>query len=249
MERLNIVTHLKQEANALPDQNKISYPRLLRRVQAALIDSLIMPVILLIAIYIFGSTGVTNIFLKAIILIPIIIIEPIFISFTGGTIGHHILKLKVRRVDTDKKINFGISCIRFLLKLFLGWLSLITILLTKRHQAIHDLFLNTIVVNKSNKFLSNRESLTERTLEEAGYIYPTIIHKVSIIFLYWTLTFIVLAFTTVILQLINCTDSPSCELGLMVLLIIATYIWLFSLAFIVVTCWQAKLFGCRRKKL
>ena len=152
----------------------ISYPRLLRRVQAVLIDSLIVPIALLSSISFLGVFEINESWVKAMFFFfPIFILEPFLVSFYGGTIGHYLLKLKVRKIKEDRNINIVFSTIRFVLKFFLGWISLVLVLVSKRHQAVHDYLVGSIVVNKSNEFLPSHESLPERIIEESGFKYPS----------------------------------------------------------------------------
>jgi len=77
------------------------------------------------------------------------IYEPLMVS-SGGTIGHRLMGLKVKKVnDFNKNLSFGIAIVRFIIKAPFGWLSMFT--LNDKSQALHDLATKSIVLyNNSN---------------------------------------------------------------------------------------------------
>ena len=73
--------------------------------------------------------------------------EPIFISLFGGTIGHFLIGIKIRRKSNhSKKLLFPVAVVRFLIKGTLGVISLLTISGNKEGLAIHDIFSGSIVL-------------------------------------------------------------------------------------------------------
>ncbi len=151
----------------------VTYPRLLRRVQAVLIDSLIIPIVFIGVMLLVAQFNVENIYIKvSALILPFLILEPGLVAFTGGTIGHHILKIKVRSSKNDANLNIIFAVVRFVVKFILGWLSFVFILTTDKHQAIHDIVSGSIVVNIKSEGLSDKEALKERT-ESVGWRYPS----------------------------------------------------------------------------
>ena len=161
------------------------YPRLIRRVQACIIDSFII-VFILVGLFLLVTTfSVEPVWVRiAIVLVPVFFFEPVLVSYTGGTIGHHLLKLKVQDVSNTKNINIFLALIRFILKTLLGTISLIFVLTTRKHQAIHDFLANSIVAYKDPKQVPEYEALVERVIEEEGYIYPSKLRRIAMIILY-----------------------------------------------------------------
>lgn len=73
--------------------------------------------------------------------------EPIMVSCFGNTLGHYLSDVKVKREsDYKKNIPFFQAILRFLIKFFLGWLSLLTITFTEKRQAIHDSVTKSVVI-------------------------------------------------------------------------------------------------------
>ncbi len=134
-----------------------------------------------------------------------------------------------------------------MLKFFLGWISLVLVLVSKRHQAVHDYLVGSIVVNKSNEFLPNHEDLPERIIEESGFKYPSKTLRLFMILVYWILATAFLILASGSLQLIKCSGISWCVSVIQVALYLISMAWFFSLAFIVVYCWRSRLYGCRKK--
>ncbi|MEZ4688256.1 MAG: RDD family protein [Bacteroidia bacterium] len=75
--------------------------------------------------------------------------EPLLVTLTGGTVGHHVAKIMVRKAsDPEKKLNIVQAVIRFAMKVLLGWVSLLTITANKEKRALHDLVGNAVVLSK-----------------------------------------------------------------------------------------------------
>lgn len=73
--------------------------------------------------------------------------DPIFTAFTGSTLGHKIMKLKVRRYrEPERKISLGQALLRFIIKGLLGWISFFTVTGNERKRAIHDLASGSILL-------------------------------------------------------------------------------------------------------
>ena len=84
----------------------IIYPRLIKRVRAVLIDSVLLPVAILVTLLLGNALGVSHPVGKAmLILAPIFILEPGLVAFTGGTVGHHLMKIRITRTDGKRNIN------------------------------------------------------------------------------------------------------------------------------------------------
>jgi uncharacterized RDD family membrane protein YckC len=70
----------------------------------------------------------------------------------GQTIGKRLMRIKVRRSDTDPVTRGRIFSRELLGKILINsipivpFISIFTILLTKEHKALHDMLADTIVV-------------------------------------------------------------------------------------------------------
>ena len=227
-----------------------TYPRLLRRVQAVLIDSLIIPVALFTTITLIGYFEVENIYIKAAgLILPLFLLEPMLIATTGGTIGHHVIGIRVQSSDSENNLNIILASIRFIIKALFGWLSFIFVLTTKRHQAIHDLISRSVVVNKSSSNLPATEALSERVVQEEGYKYPSRALRIFMMVIYILFAFVALSLLDGLLTSQQCLEHSRCSTLETIIILSLSIIWLANVGLIIVFGWQGRLLGCRRKRV
>lgn len=138
-------------SSSLPE--KKLYSSIMERVQAVMLDGVIILVVAFILFAGMDSIGMENSSLKApLFLLLFLLYDPLMIAFSGGTIGHKMINLTVRKAsDPTKKINIALAFLRFLVKSILGWVSLLTITGNAERRAIHDLVSNSVVLKKSPK--------------------------------------------------------------------------------------------------
>ena len=99
---------------------------------------------------VFALIGGANDNTKIIISVFIFVLyDPLFTTIYGGTIGHTLTNISVRKAkNINKNIALSLAIIRFLLKVTLGWLSLITIGASEKKTAIHDKAANSVVIKR-----------------------------------------------------------------------------------------------------
>jgi uncharacterized RDD family membrane protein YckC len=129
---------------------EIIYPRLLKRIQSFLIDTVLKVVSIYAATLIFEALKLEKCgWLKGTILILIVVVyEPLSMRL-GATVGNYVTGIRVRRFnDKNRRINLFQACLRYLVKILFGWLSCITIGFNEQKRAIHDLVAESIVIEK-----------------------------------------------------------------------------------------------------
>jgi len=127
-----------------------NYPGVAIRVKAVVSDSIVMLILIIIVTYAFSvfENVPDNARIIAFIFI-FFLYDPIFTSVFGGTIGHMMFGLRVKREKNQmKNILFPLAIIRFLVKVSLGWISLLTVSGNKKRKAIHDYLVGSVVVFK-----------------------------------------------------------------------------------------------------
>lgn len=126
------------------------YPGISERIKAILADSVVMIVLMYLVSSIFSSfeTVPDNWRIVAFVFI-FLAYDPLFTSLFGGTIGHMLLGIRVKREsDESRNILFPFAVIRFIIKASLGIISLFTVSTNEKRRAIHDMVAGSIVVYK-----------------------------------------------------------------------------------------------------
>lgn len=149
--KLNISNHDLQLEKYLVLENsydEMVFPTLVTRIKALFIDVLILLLVFTSASFIIDFIGSVPDFIRGSILIFMVYLyDPVFTSFTGSTIGHKVMKLRVAKyANPEKRISFLTAMLRFIVKASLGWISFITVTGNKRKRALHDLISGSIVI-------------------------------------------------------------------------------------------------------
>ena len=144
------------------------------------------------------------------VVLPILILEPGLVAFTGGTVGHHLLRIRVAKRDGARNINVVAAIVRFVVKLLLGWLSFIFVLTTAKHQAVHDLVAGSIVRHKDAAGLPPHEVLPERVQETDAFFYPPAWRRVVVIAGYWVLMTVGVGIAGHLLLSAGCSQGRRC---------------------------------------
>lgn len=127
-----------------------NYPGLLDRVKAVMVDSVILIIFMIIVSTVFSAFENVPDAARIVAFVFIFFLyDPIFTSSFGGTIGHMIIGIRVKREkNIEKNILFPPAIIRFVIKALLGWISLITVTSNNKNKAIHDSSVGSVVVFK-----------------------------------------------------------------------------------------------------
>lgn len=134
-----------------------TYPRVSERVKALFTDFIIIFLFMFISSYIFSlfDNIPDNARISAFVFI-FFLYDPFFTSFFGGTIGHMNVGLRVKKdINEEKNISFLSAVLRYILKTFLGWISLLTVTSNNKGRAIHDIFAHSVVIYSKTSFDSN----------------------------------------------------------------------------------------------
>jgi len=229
---------------------ELVYPRLLRRVRAFLIDSVLFIVLLYGWILSLPAFGETPFLLKIVALIlPVTIIEPGLVAFTGGTPGHHIMGLRIRDASRDENIGILRATVRAIFRTFLGWASFIFVLVTRKHQALHDYMTSTVVVLRRPETLPVHEKFAPRTEDHARYLYPSKIRRTVVILGYVFLSFVMFSVLVAVLLSQECAADNRCSHSESVGAGALEIIWFLSVGAAIVLGWRGLLPGCRRSAL
>lgn len=131
-------------------ENNLILPDLKDRIQAVIIDIIIMFILAFLVTKLFDNMIVVTDQLRYLTFIIVFLLyDPLLTSLIGGTLGHRALNLRVKRnKDPRRNISFPVAVFRFYFKLMLGLISLITVSVNSKGRAIHDLLSGSIVIVK-----------------------------------------------------------------------------------------------------
>lgn len=129
-----------------------NFPDVSERVKAAITDSIVIGLFMLGVVSLFSNFNTVPDFVRISAFIFIFILyDPIFTSLFGGTIGHMLIGIRVKRESDEKRnILFPLAIVRFIVKAFLGIISLLTVYSSEKKKAIHDILVGSIVLYSDN---------------------------------------------------------------------------------------------------
>jgi len=123
------------------------YPELKDRIQSTFIDT----VLIIILIFLFST--ILEKFENAPDWVRIALFAGLFIVYEpvcmtlGCTLGNYLKGIRVRKdSDTTERINIIQALIRYPIKIFLGWISFLTINSNPKRRAIHDLVSGSVMI-------------------------------------------------------------------------------------------------------
>lgn len=122
------------------------YPSILDRIKSTSIDTIILIAFFYVSSDILNSIENVPNWTRTILFISFLLYEPIFVSI-NGTFGNYKSSIRIRKnSDTSRKINFIQSFFRYFFKIFLGWISLLFILINPKGRALHDIICGSVMI-------------------------------------------------------------------------------------------------------
>lgn len=131
----------------------MEYPPTLFRIKAIMIDVIFILVMMVAAAYAIDAVGGVADWIRITIMsLLFIVYEPFMVSAYGGTLGHRLQGLEVRRVsDTSERIGVLMAIIRVIFKFVLGIFSVLTSYAREDNRCIHDLICDTVVIYRNQQ--------------------------------------------------------------------------------------------------
>lgn len=127
---------------------QLQLARFPRRLNALTTDSVVLIVFSLL-LFLLVPQGEESPILRRVLgmlwLGGILLYEPVMIAWCGSTLGHLAFNLKVVDDRTGGNPSFPRALARLPLKAILGLFTFLTMSLSKRHQAFHDMMTDTTV--------------------------------------------------------------------------------------------------------
>jgi uncharacterized RDD family membrane protein YckC len=230
---------------------EVFYPRLVRRVRAHLIDEMVVLAVVAAWLALLPWMQGWSPAQRILVLIGLLLLaEPCLVSWTGGTIGHHVMRLRVRDAHTERNLGLVRATLRALLRLMLGWLSLLFIVFTRRRQALHDVLLNSVVVIGRPKGLPAYDLIAALPfhLERAAGM-PSRWRRMLIVLVYLLAATVAVSATAGHLISSQCSSNDVCTHAEEIAQAVLGWAWLAAVVVIVVLGVRGRLWGARRKPL
>jgi len=161
------------------------YARFSRRLRGIFIDWALTLVVVFGALMIASSlrNDDASRALGVAVVVILVLYEPVLVSRTGGTVGHHLTNLRVVDDVTGGNVGFLKAVARVVVKGLLGWYSFLSMALTRRNQAIHDFVTgSTVQVRDREKALSG-QFITERIVPPQPDM-PSVARRVGVALAY-----------------------------------------------------------------
>lgn len=123
------------------------YPELTDRIQSTFIDTILLIVLMFLFANILDKFDNVPDWVRMLLFAGLFIAyEPICMTF-GCTLGNYLKGIRVRKQsNTQERINILQAMVRYPVKVFLGWISFLTIHSNPKRRAIHDLASGSVMI-------------------------------------------------------------------------------------------------------
>jgi uncharacterized RDD family membrane protein YckC len=223
-----------------------AYGRFSRRLRAVVIDGIIISLMLVAALSVAVAAESDKVgrIVGITFVASWLLYEPALVSITGSSIGHYLSNLRVVDDRTRGNVGFLKAIARLGIKTLLGVYSFLTMALTSRHQAVHDLLTrSTVQVRDPSKarpgqYFAERAELPARASRTRRII-------VTLFYLFFT--FVLVGLAGVALESRACVNLGKCSQADDSINLVISLVWLGVIIMLIVQGWRSRLYGCRGK--
>jgi uncharacterized RDD family membrane protein YckC len=224
-----------------------AYGTFTRRLRALVIDSAVLVAglaIIVLASELTHDVAGSGRVLAAALFAMILLYEPLMVWRVGGTVGH--LATNLRVVDDASGRNPGLlrAAARFWIKTALGVLSFVTMLLTRRHQAVHDSLTRTTVQIRDLAKAQPDDYLVERPAVESASM-PSPARRILVVVMYQVVLFLAISIAITLLVSTACVEANRCTPGEEVVTNAVGLVWIGASLLCLVAGWRGRLWGAR----
>lgn len=222
-----------------------SFPR---RIQAVVLDGVLLILLLLAGSTLAGSLGAPSAarLLNLILLLSLLLYEPVLLSSTGATVGQRVLNLRVVAEPNGGKLSFARALLRSAVKAGFGIVSFFFMLVSRRHQALHDLLANSTVQPRDFTSASSVYYLPERE-EEVQEVRAPAIRRAIIILGYCLFVYLGISVAALPFASDACMVYNQCTPGETSLFIALGLVWVALSILVVRLGWLGRLPGARSR--
>jgi len=225
-----------------------AYARFSRRLRALLFDVIIYAFLFYVGAIAIDLMQPSDSARRALWLatgLAILFYEPIFVTAFGGTIGHRLTNLRVVDDRSAGNLNLFKAIFRVLVKDLLGWFSFLSMTLTRRNQALHDVITHSTVQIRDQSKASSSHYIVERPSEIITGL-PSARRRVLVIVSYIVLAYVVVSIASLPLISEICATRSRCSPSEHAVSLTLFGVWFVLSAFFILFGWRGRLWGCRR---
>jgi uncharacterized RDD family membrane protein YckC len=165
----------------------------------------------------------------------LILYEPVFVWRYGATIGHRATNLRVVDDASGGNPGFPKALARFVIKTVLGLVSFLTMAITRRYQALHDVVTHTTVQIRDLGLARPDDYHEARSEPASEIVMPSRVRRVVVILLYLVVFFFALGMAEMYTGTNTLTEQ------------IVGFLWLSLSVLTIVAGWRGQLLGCRAR--
>lgn len=236
------------------DSSPPLYASFLRRVQALQVDAIVLMLALAVAVVAAMQVKsdaigrVIGFLLAAFILVY----EPLFVSLRGGTPGHLQRNLHVVDERTGGRLSPAKAVLRSIVKFAFGWVSFLSMLFTRRSQALHDIVTGSTVRIRDPTVARSSDFVAER--RPGSVLRGRSRWRVLAVTIAWLLVVFAIFMTALFLLVQGglvswtCIDSDRCTRTENLWVEAAFWISFLTMVGIIFLAWRGSLPGCRVRR-
>ena len=235
-----------QSAADLP----VLYGTLAKRIQALLIDAAILSGGLAVILLGVGSISSWPDNIRWVLvgaLLAVLLYEPVLVARYGATIGHRRSNLRVVVGTHGGNPGFARALLRFVIKVAFGWATFVPMVLTLRHQALHDLVARTTVQIRDASRAVPGDYRLERIPDDPTRVLPSAPRRALVVLVYLVLATVVTLGGAGVLLPNDCFEWNQCTATERALLAVFDGAWIASLVLLPLLGWRGRLWGARSR--
>ena len=219
-----------------------------RRLLALLVDGLVCLAVIAVAVLLganlpLGPQSRAALWIGC--LLFALLYEPVLVAWTGRTVGHRAVNLKVVADTPTGLLPYWKAQLRWLMKAVTGVAAFITMPATRRSQALHDLpFGTTVQIYDANRATS-AQYVTERPAPSGGPL-PSRLRRALVMVCYALFFFVLLIIAISLTSSPECLEARRCSKGEELLTGLISTAWFAGTILMAVLAWQGRIWGCRR---
>lgn len=214
-----------------------------------MIDGLVVPLAAIGALLALTYAGVESTWVKVVCPLAVVfLLEPAAVSLTGGSIGHHLVGLRVRKDHVDERINIVAATVRFVTKFLFGIPAFLVVFVTRKRQGLHDLAARSLIVHKSATALPAYEMMRARTSEDEHATFVSVWRRILVILLYCVLLYSAASLILAVLLSGPCISANLCTQTQSIIAMTLLAALLCGFLVVVALGWRGHLYGCRKER-